>query len=178
MQVILKKDIPRLGRIGEIVKVRPGYARNFLLPRSLAVPAISGDLADLEHQKRLVDIHKKNVQKESQEVAGKISGLTVTLKRRFNEAGKLFGSITNADISAELKAVHHYDIDRRDIEFDDVQVPGDYALKIRLPGDIYAEARLIIEALEEKTAKTAGKKTKAKAKPKKAATEETESKSE
>ena len=103
MQVILKKDISTLGRIGEVVKVRPGYARNYLLPRSLAVAADPGNVKGLEHQKQLVELHKKKVQKESEAFAETLKDVTVKIKKTVNEAGKMFGSITASDVLKELK---------------------------------------------------------------------------
>ena len=161
MQVILKKDIPQLGRIGELIKVREGYARNFLIPRAYAVPANPGNLKGLEHQKRLVNAHKKKVQKESEVVAGKIKGTSVEIERRFNEAGKMYGAITGTDIAIELKKKDVV-VDRKDLEFEAIKAPGDYEIKVRLAGDVYTSISLTVSAMKEKTAKEEGKKTRAK----------------
>ncbi|MDB5037342.1 MAG: ribosomal protein [Bacteriovoracaceae bacterium] len=183
MQVILKKDIPQLGRIGELIKVREGYARNFLIPRAYAVAANASNLKGLEHQKLLVEAHKKKVQKESQVVAEKINGTKISIERRFNESGKMFGTLTAADIVIELKKKNHV-VDRRDVEFDAIKAPGTYEIKVRLPGDVYASVSLALEAIKEKAAKEEGKKAKtakapkAASKTKKAKAESTDEKTE
>lgn len=166
MQVILRKDVPQLGRIGEVVSVPPGYARNFLFPRNLAVSSAKGNVRGLEHAKRLMEFQKMLAQKESAEVAKKLEKMKLTLTRRFNESGKLFGSISGSDFTEELKT-KGYIFDRRDFEFEEMKVAGDYKLKVRLPGDVYAEISVTLEALEEpkaedKKAKGKGRKATAK----------------
>ncbi|MBN8554796.1 MAG: 50S ribosomal protein L9 [Deltaproteobacteria bacterium] len=159
MQVILKKDIPQLGRIGELVKVRNGYARNFLIPRSMAVAASTGNVEELEHQKKLVDLHKKKIQKESEAFAATMKSVSITISRKFNDAGKMFGSITTSDVSESLTAAGH-NFDRRDLEVDAIKGAGNYSVKVRLPGDVFTTIQLNVEAQVEKTAKSDGKKTK------------------
>ncbi len=180
MQVILKKDIPQIGRIGELVKVREGYARNFLIPRNLAVAASASNVRQMDHQKRLVDLHKKKIQKESEKVAAKIKGTEVTIQRRVNESGKLFGTLTAAEIITELQAKEIV-VDRRDIEVETIKAEGTYAIKVRLPGDVFTDVSLIVkgiqDAKETKKAAKGPKKPKAAASKKKdeEATEETAS---
>lgn len=151
MQVILKKDIPNIGRIGELVKVRAGYARNFLIPRSLAVAADAGNMKGLEHQKRVVDFHKKKVQKESESVAATMKGVQVSILRKFNEAGKMFGSISASDVASALTA-QGYAVDRKDVDIPVVKAAGSYSVQVRLPGDVFASVSLSIEAEVEKEA--------------------------
>ncbi len=158
MQVILKKDIPELGRIGETVKVREGYARNFLIPRSLAVVASTSNVRYSEHQKRLVAAHKKKVQKESQALAAQWSSIVVVLEKRFNESGKMFGAISTADISEALKK-QKIDFDRRSIELEDIKTAGTHEVRLRLPGDVYVAIKLEVQAKEEKVAKEKKPKT-------------------
>lgn len=160
MQVILKKDIPQLGRIGELIKVREGYARNFLIPRSYAVPANAANLKNFEHQKRLVEVHKKQVRKDSEAIATKMAGLKIKMERRFNESGKMYGTLTGADVVTEL-AKKDYAVDKRDVEIEGIKAPGDHTLKVRLPGDVFVEIKLELVALKEKVAKEDTKKTKA-----------------
>ena len=171
MQVILKKDIPQIGRIGEVVKVRDGYARNFLIPRSLAVAAHPSNIGALEHQKRLVEVHKKAVQKQSEELSAQHKGITIAFQRRFNESGKMFGTLTGAEVAQEL-AGRGLQVDRRDVEVDAVKAAGDYEARVRLPGDVILTVKIKLEAIEDKSAKKA--KAPAKGRKPKAATEETE----
>jgi large subunit ribosomal protein L9 len=164
MQVILKKDIPNVGRMGELVKVRTGYARNFLIPRSMAVAANPGNVEVLEHHKRLIEFNKKAVRKESEALVDKLKKVKISLTRKFNEAGKLFGSLTNAELAAELLK-SGFTVDRRDIEFDGVKAAGDYTIRVRLPGDVFCEVALTVKAEAEKVnaaAKSAAKKPRAK----------------
>jgi large subunit ribosomal protein L9 len=151
MQVILRKDIPELGRMGEIVKVKDGYARNYLIPKALVMAADPGNVIRLEHQKRLVDVHKKKVQKESEEVSAKLSKVQIKIQRRFNESGKMFGSLNTVDLAAEL-ATKGYKVDRRDIEVEEVRGAGETKMRVRLPGDVWTDVSLHIEALPEKGA--------------------------
>lgn len=168
MQVILKKDIPQIGRIGELVKVRDGYARNFLIPRSLAVAANPENIRGFEHQKRIVEFHKKKVRKESEQAASGLKTLKVMIERRVNEAGKLFGSLSTSDVAAELDK-QNFKVDRRDIEMEAIKTAGEYTLKIRLPGDVFAEISLTVKGIKEavkgegKTAKAGKKKSSKKA---------------
>jgi len=163
MQVILKKDIPQVGRIGELVKVRDGYARNFLIPRSLAVPANPGNLRQFEHHKRLVEFHKKQVQKESEKAATEINGLKVKIERRVNEGGKLFGSLSIQEIVTELEK-HKLKLDKRDVEVETIKAEGTYSVKVRLPGDVFATISLIIKGIvDTKEAKRTAKGSKSKA---------------
>ena len=159
MQVILKKDIPQLGRIGELVKVRNGYARNFLIPRSMAVAASTENMKELEHQKKLIDLHKKKVQKESEAFASTLKSVSITISRKFNDAGKMFGSISSSDVAEALSAAGH-NFDRRDLEVDAIKGAGDYTVKVRLPGDVFTSIQLNVEAQVEKAAKADGKKAK------------------
>lgn len=154
MQVILKKDVPNVGRMGELVKVKTGYARNFLIPRSMAVAANPSNVEVLEHHRRLIEIHKKAVKKESEALAEKMKSVKISLIRKFNEAGKMFGSLTNAELAQELVKLG-YTVDRRDIEFEGVKSAGDYNVRVRLPGDVYCEVQLTVKAEVEKAAKPA-----------------------
>jgi large subunit ribosomal protein L9 len=167
MQVILKKDIPQLGRIGELVKVKDGYARNFLIPRSLAMAASTGNLEELEHQKKLVDLHKRKVQKESEGVASTLKSVSITITRKFNDSGKMFGSIAASDVVEALAAKGHT-FDRRDIEVEAIKAAGNHSVKVRLPGDVFTTIQLKVEAQVEKAAGAEGKKTKTRSTTKKA----------
>jgi large subunit ribosomal protein L9 len=160
MQVILKKDITEIGRMGEIVKVKSGYARNFLIPRSLAASANEKNVRNLEHLKRIVESNKKKVQKESEKLADGFKKYSIKLERRVNEAGKLFGSITTAEIVSELEK-KEIKVDRRDVELENIKTPGTYELKVRLPGDVYASIKLVIDGIEEKSETKKSAKTKA-----------------
>src|SRR3954451_13693563 len=98
IQVILQADVAKLGESGELVKVRPGFARNFLLPRKLAVPATTAQINRLNHEKAVAVARAEKNKKEAQGLAEKINGLKVTLARSVGEDNKLFGSVTAKEI--------------------------------------------------------------------------------
>lgn len=114
MQVILKEDIQNLGKAGDVVSVREGYGRNFLLPRKKAILAQAENLKELEHQKRVVAALQMKRKKEAEVLAGKIASLSITIGREAGEEDKLFGSVTTKDISEALRA-EGFIVDRRDI---------------------------------------------------------------
>lgn len=147
MEVILNKDVSNLGRVGEIVDVSPGYARNFLLPRSMAIMASRSNKKFLEHQKRIVEAQKKKIRAESEVLAADITKLSIKLKKRFNEQEKMFGSLNETEVVEALKKLGH-EFERRDIDLGDIREAGTHKIKVRLPGDVYAEIPLTIEAMK------------------------------
>src|SRR5436309_15648369 len=98
MEVILQQDVENLGTIGDVVKVKPGYARNYLFPRGLALEADAKNLATLEHRKRAMAAKRAKVQKSNEASATRIASLSISITARAGEEDKLFGSVTNADI--------------------------------------------------------------------------------
>lgn len=165
MEVILRKDVQNVGRIGELVKVKNGFARNFLLPRSLAVVASSGNKAALEHHKRIIEKEKAAVKLESEALVKDIEKLKFSLKKRFNESNKMFGSVTASELIEELKT-KGFSVDRRDLNIPEITEAGSYEIDVRLPGDVYSKFSLKIEAIVEasdaKPKKAAKKKVAAK----------------
>jgi large subunit ribosomal protein L9 len=114
VQVILREELPNLGTTGDVVKVKPGYARNYLLPRGLAVEASVRNLRELEHQKRVIADHRLGAQKTAAAVAEKLATVQLAFTMRAGEDGKLFGSITNQDVHRELEQ-RGFTIERRRI---------------------------------------------------------------
>src|ERR1700757_5092070 len=94
IQVILPQDVDKVGKSGELVRVRPGFARNFLLPRQLAVPATSAAVKRIEHEKAVALAKAEKAKKEAREVASKVSALHITITHKVGEDGRLFGSVT------------------------------------------------------------------------------------
>src|SRR4051812_36778086 len=103
MEVILREEVPNLGTIGDVVRVKPGYARNYLLPRGLAIEANTRNLKELEHHKRVVGDKRLREQKSAGAVADKLTAVTLTFPMRAGEDGRLFGSITNQDVHRALE---------------------------------------------------------------------------
>src|SRR5580765_5840138 len=104
MQVILRDDLDNLGKSGEVVNVKPGYARNYLFPRGLAVKATATDVAQVEHEKRLIAARAAKQAKEAQGEADRLSQVSVSIARAVGEEDKLYGSVTSRDIVEALQA--------------------------------------------------------------------------
>jgi large subunit ribosomal protein L9 len=144
MEVILKEDILNLGKMGEVVRVRDGYARNYLLPRGLVLVADKKTLKTFEHQKRVVESHKNRVVKQAQILADKLAQISLTVPVKAGEEGKLFGSVTNIDIEKALKA-KGFDVDRRKIQLaQPIKVLGDYEVPVRFTSDVTANVKVSV----------------------------------
>ena len=104
MQVILRDDMDNLGKSGEVVNVKPGYARNYLLPRGLAIKATASDVKRVEHEKRVIAARAAKLSKAAQAEADKLSAATVSIARAVGEEDKLYGSVTSRDIAEALRA--------------------------------------------------------------------------
>lgn len=114
MEVILNKTIDNLGLEGEIVKVKPGYARNYLIPQQMAMPVTKQNLARLQQTKEAIEARLENERKEAESLSGKLSGITVEIARRVGEEDRLFGSVTSADIAAKIEEMGTQ-VDKRNI---------------------------------------------------------------
>ena len=146
MEVILREDIIHLGTTGDIVKVKPGYARNYLLPRGLAVMADRRNVGELEHHKRLAGRKRDQDRLQAQSVADKVAALNLSFTAKAGEEGKLFGSITNLDIEAQLSE-QGISIDRRRIRIDEpIKSIGDHKVKVHLSGGVVADLALNVAA--------------------------------
>jgi len=136
MEVILKEDIDNLGKIGEIVRVRDGYARNYLLPRGLVLEANKKNLKTFEHHKKIVGDQKQKIVRQAQSVGDQLNGVSLVIPMKVGEEGKLFGSVTNIHIEKALKA-KGLNVDRRKIQLaEPIKSAGDYDVPVRLSGDI------------------------------------------
>ena len=136
MEVILKEDVANIGKIGEVVRVRDGYARNYLLPRGLVLLANKKNLKTFEHHKKVVADQKQKITREAQSVGQSINAVSLTIRMRVGEEGKLFGSVTNIQIEKALKA-QGLIVDRRKIQLEEpIKVTGDYDVPIRMTADL------------------------------------------
>ena len=104
IQVILQHDVDNVGKSGELVKVRPGFARNFLIPRSLAVPATTAAVNRITHEKAVAVVKMEKIKKEARDVAAKLDGLVLTIARPIGDDNRLFGAVTLKDIHAAVVA--------------------------------------------------------------------------
>jgi large subunit ribosomal protein L9 len=144
-QVILRDDIATLGRIGDVVRVRPGYARNYLFPRGLAVAADRQTLRQLEHQKRVIAARADRERKSSESMAAKLNGLPLIVRAKAGEGGRLFGSVTNMDIERRLSDIGHV-IDRRHIFLETpIKELGEYPVEVEIGHGVRATIQVTVE---------------------------------
>lgn len=147
MKVLLQSDVESLGTAGQIVNVSPGYARNYLLPKKMAVIADEKNVRVFEHLKRQTEEKIKKMRKAAETLSEKLSQLTLQIPCRVGEEGKLFGSITTMQIADALKK-HGFDIDRKKILIEQpMKVLGNYEVKVKLEGNVTATVK--IELIKE-----------------------------
>ncbi len=146
MKVILLRDVPGLGGLGSVKDVADGYARNFLIPRGMAVAATKANLANLEQRLRSERERQAKQLKEAEELAAKLDGLEITLRAKAGSQGRLFGAITAADISRELSRAAGVEIDRHRIELEaPLKLLGRYEVRVRIPPQHQARVTVIVE---------------------------------
>jgi len=149
MKVILKQDVDKLGKAGDVVKVAPGYGRNYLIPRKIAVEATPGNIKITEIEKLT---HARRDQRDKQAaslLAQEIVKHAVTIQRKAGEGGTLYGSVTAIDI-ADYLITHKIDIDKRKIQLEDpIKTIGEYQVPIRLHREVTVPIRVIVEAEPE-----------------------------
>ena len=147
MKVILKEDIPKLGRMGQTVDVARGYGRNYLIPQGKAILATSKNLKGLEHERMLIQRKADLARKEAEGLAGKISGLTLTLTRKVVEEDKLYGSVSISDIAQALEEAG-VEIERKLIKLDEpIKSLGEFKVAIKAYHDVTAE--LTVQVVKE-----------------------------
>ena len=165
MEVILKEDVPNLGLRGDVVKVAEGYGRNYLLPRNMAMQATAANKAVIEQMKAAAARRSASEKAQAEELAAKLNTVELSFTRKSGEAGHLFGSVTSADIAAEL-AKQGFDVDRRKIQLSDpIKTVGDLVVGVRLHREVTAhiKVKVLAEATEEETAEEAKEDAKAEA---------------
>jgi large subunit ribosomal protein L9 len=146
IQVILQQDVDKLGKSGELVRVRPGFARNFLLPRQLAVPATTAAVRRIEHEKTVALAKAEKSKKEARDVAAKVDALAIKITLKAGEDGKLFGSVTTKDIENAVKA-QGMAIDRKMIRLTEpIKNVGSYEIPVKLVSDIMATLKVEVVA--------------------------------
>ena len=144
MEVILREDIDSLGTRGQVVKVAPGYARNFLLPKRLAVQATEANKKIVEQERQAHLRKEAKAQGEAEELGKLVANVTVTIKQKAGENDQLFGSVTNKDIADGL-AAQNYNIERRKIQLDEpIKQLGEYKVPIRLHKAVTVEITVVV----------------------------------
>ena len=149
MKVILKEDISELGLCGQTIEVKTGYARNFLIPRNLAIPASKGNLLAVDNLKQQKEIRDRKNRREAEKVRDELEKVNLLAAMQTGEEEKLFGSVTNQTI-AELMAQAGHKIDRRDILLEEpIKTLGLFTIKIKLAKEITANVKLQVVKKED-----------------------------
>ncbi len=150
MKVILLQNVQGVGEAGAVATVADGYARNFLLPRKLAIAATAGNLKNLEQHRALIKVRQQREARTASTVAERVAGITLRLKAKAGEAGRLYGSITNAMVAEALAAEHGLEVDRRSITFPHpIKMLGSHEASVHLHQDVQATLRIEVEPEEE-----------------------------
>lgn len=148
MQVILKKDIPKLGKAGDVVTVKDGFARNYLIPKGLAILANQRTLKALERERKIIIAKAEKERKRAQSLAEKLQGLTLTLYRRVVEEGRLYGSVSALDIVKALSE-KGFEIDKSQVLLEEpIKSVGIYEINLKVGGDLIVPIK--VEVIEER----------------------------
>ncbi|MBI1817115.1 MAG: 50S ribosomal protein L9 [Deltaproteobacteria bacterium] len=149
MEVILREEVPHLGVTGDVVKVKPGYARNYLLPRGLAIVADRRNVKVLDHLKRVAAEKGEREKRAGEALAQKVTSLRLTIKARAGEEGKLFGSVTNQDIEKAM-ATAGFTVERRRIRLaEPIKTLGEHMVPVHLAVGVDAHVTIVVEAERE-----------------------------
>ena len=146
MKLILREDVYNLGKGGELVEVKPGYGRNYLIPRGLAVLANPKNIREVEHQKAVAAAKAAKLKASAEAIAKRLSDTPLSFKRKVGEQDKLYGSVTAMDV-AEALAARGLDIDRRTIDLSEpIKTLGDFEVGVKLHSEVIGKARVKVEA--------------------------------
>ena len=148
MEVILMENVPTLGSIGEVVKVRAGYARNYLLPNKLGVLASSSSKKQLAHQQRMIEAKRQKQREADEALAQRLEKVELRVARKVGEQGKLYGSVTVEDVESAFKDQDMV-VDRRCIQLSQtIKALGAFDIKVKLSKDVMVELKLEVVAEE------------------------------
>jgi large subunit ribosomal protein L9 len=136
MEVILREHVDNLGERGQIVKVADGYARNYLLPRKLALPATEGNKKHVERERKIVEVREAQEKSQAEAIAGRLASIEITIARRVGETAQLYGSVTSADIAEYLRG-KGFDVDRRKLILPEpIKSLGAYDVPLKLHREV------------------------------------------
>jgi large subunit ribosomal protein L9 len=145
MQIILQEDVDKLGHRGEVVTVKPGYARNFLLPRKLAIEATAGNLKAIERIRTSLAKKTATELEAAQKQAALLNGVSLSFQRKTGENDQMFGSVTSADVAEGLGA-QGFKIDKRQVQLTDpIKMIGEYPVTIKVFRDVTAEVKVHVD---------------------------------
>lgn len=146
IELILRQSVPSLGKAGDLVRVKPGYARNFLLPRGLAFEATEGNKKRMAAESKARQAREAAERAEAEALAAKLGAVALSVTAKAGEDGKLFGSVTSGDIAGML-AERGFEIDKRKIELEHpIKELGDHLVPVRVSHDVHAEVKLTVVA--------------------------------
>ena len=146
MKLILREEIPHLGKPGDLVKVAGGYARNYLLPRGLAAPATDKNVKMLEHEKRQIFVKQEKAKREALKLADQLKSVSVTIPMQVGEEDRIFGSVTSRDVAEALKE-EGFKINRRQITLEQsVKTLGVYPADVKLHAEVTAQVKVWVVA--------------------------------
>jgi large subunit ribosomal protein L9 len=149
MKVILVEDLKGTGKRGEVVEVKDGYGRNFLIPKGLGLPAVEGNVAKLEHVVKTLANRKAKELKTAEEIKNRIEEITLHLKKKAGVDGRLFGSVTHKEVAEEIKAAVGLAIDRKQVKIDEaIKMTGAFTVEVHLGQGVNAELKIEVEANE------------------------------
>ncbi len=147
MQIILCEDVPNLGEMGDVVEVKPGYGRNYLIPQGLAILATRGNKAKLDHDLAEIERRKQEEREAARGAFDALDGQSITIPKRAGDEDKLFGSVTNREI-ADVLAAQGFEVDRRMVVLEQpIQELGIYLIPIKLASGIYAKTKVWVVAM-------------------------------
>ncbi len=156
MKVLLTRDIDQIGKAGQVKTVADGYARNYLIPKGLAVPATEGALRQAETIRKAEERRQAQLFAQAQAIAGQLAETTLIFQARAGETGKLYGSITATDIVEAIQTQKGIELDKRKVELrDPIRMVGTHKVPIKLASNLIAEVKVVIEAQIEKAAEAA-----------------------
>lgn len=148
MRIILQEDVEKVGTRGQVVEVATGFARNFLLPRKLGIPASEANLKQLEKIRATLAKRTATERESAQKLAEMLASVSVTLARKAGEHDQLFGSVTSADV-AEALAAQGYQVDKRRIALDDpIKLVGEYQVQVKLHSDVATTVKVVVNREE------------------------------
>lgn len=148
MEVILIQDVKSLGKKGDVVKVNDGYARNYILPKKLALEANKQNLYDLQQQKAAEQKKQKEILDEAKEFGKELEKITVKLSIKVGEGGKTFGSISTKEIATAVKEQFDIEIDRKKLQLSDpIKNAGSFTIAVKLHPQVTADLKVVVEAL-------------------------------
>lgn len=150
MEIILRQHVDNLGKRGEVVKVAAGYARNYLLPRKLALPATEGNKRHVERERKIVEARESDERSQAQAVAARLESIEIAMARRVGDTEQLYGSVTSSDIADFLKT-KGFDIDRRKLIMPEaIKTLGEHVVPLRLHRDVTVSLK--VQVAKEGTA--------------------------